>query len=43
MNNNANSSLLNTSMQVDTKFYFKFKDTELGINVILDVNYDNWV
>ena len=41
MNNNANSSLLNTSMQVDTKFYYKFKDTELGIKYFA-VNYDNW-
>ena len=41
MNNNANSSLLNTSMQVDAKFYYKFKDTELGIKYFA-VNYDNW-
>ena len=41
MNDNANSSLLNTSMQVDTKFYYKFKDTELGIKYFA-VNYDNW-
>ena len=33
-NERANSSLLNTSMQVDTKFYFKFADTELGESYI---------
>ncbi len=40
-NERANSSLLNTSMQVDTKFYFKFADTELGESY-MRVNYQKW-
>ena len=37
----ANSLLLNTAMQVDTKFYFKFGKTDLGKRYI-DENYPKW-
>ena len=37
----ANSALLNTAMQVDTKFYFKFGKIELGKRYI-DENYSKW-
>tara|TARA_A100001011_G_scaffold227775_1_gene235910 strand:- start:12034 stop:14148 length:2115 start_codon:yes stop_codon:yes gene_type:complete len=38
----ASSSLLNTSMQADTNFYYKFGKTQLGINYI-EKNYNNWL
>lgn len=41
MKGNANSSLLNTSMQVDTKFYFKFGNTDIGKNY-MDEYYQKW-
>ena len=41
MNGDANSSLLNTSMQVDTKFYYKFGNTDLGKSY-MDKYYQEW-
>ena len=41
MTGRANSLLLNTAMQVDTKFYFKFGKTDLGKRYI-DENYPKW-
>ena len=41
INGGANSSLLNTAMQVDTKFYFKFGKIELGKRYV-DENYSKW-
>ena len=38
----ANPSLLNTAMQVDTKFYFKFGKIDLGKRYIVE-NYLKWL
>ena len=38
---NFTPSLLNTSMQVDTRFYHKFAGTIEGIDYI-EKNYDHW-
>ena len=40
-NNSFTSSLLNTSMQVDTQFYYKFGNTKKGINYI-EQYYNDW-
>ena len=40
-NNSFTSSLLNTSMQVDTQFYYKFGNTKKGISYF-ENNYNDW-
>ena len=40
-NNSFTSSLLNTSMQVDTQFYYKFGNTKKGISYI-EQYYNDW-
>ena len=41
LNGDANSSLLNASVQADTKFYFMFGNTDRGKNYI-NKNYQKW-
>ncbi len=42
LSGDANSSLLNNSVQVDTNFYYKFGNSELGKSYMKD-NYQKWL